>query len=123
VVANGAGFVPAPGSREALELLGANLGDHALAAVNNVLSEQPRLEQSVFAAGITPESAEELGALARRLWSHARSELIAQATRLYEADKNKPNATARMRFGSYFWSENCQSSPPGEPSAPEETQE
>jgi hypothetical protein len=108
VVANGAGFVPAPGSREALELLGANLGDHALAAVCNVLGEPPRLEQSVFAAGITPQSADALGALARRLWSHARSELIAEATRLYAADHDKPEATARMRFGSYFWSEDLQ---------------
>jgi hypothetical protein len=121
VVANGAGFVPAPGSREALELLGANLADHALAAVNNVLGEQPRLEQSVFAAGITPQSADALGALARRLWSHARSELIAQATRLYEADKDKPEATARMRFGSYFWSEDWQQPAPGAAPDPQET--
>lgn len=105
VVANAAGFVPPPGSREALELLGANLGDHALAAVNNVMGEPPRLEQSVFAGGITQHSADALGAMARRLWSHARSELVAEALRLYEADQHKPDATARMRFGSYFWSE------------------
>jgi hypothetical protein len=123
VVANGAGFVPAPGSREALELLGANLADHALAAVCNVLGEPPRLEQSVFAAGITAQSAEELGALARRLWSHARSELIAQATRLYEADKDKPDATARMRFGSYFWSEDWQQPAPDEAPVPQEKPE
>jgi hypothetical protein len=120
VVANGAGFVPAPGSREALELLGANLADHALAAVNNVLGEPPRLEQSVFAAGITAQSADALGTLARRLWSHARSELIAEATRLYLADRDQPDATARMRFGSYFWSENGQPTLPGESSASEE---
>jgi hypothetical protein len=105
VVANATGFVPAPGSREALELLAANLSDHAMTAVCNVLGDAPRLEQSVFANGITQQSADELGALARRLWSHVRSELAAEAIRLYEADHNKTNATVRMRFGSYFWSE------------------
>ena len=105
VVANASGFVPTPGSREALELLAANLSDHALAAVCNVLGEPARLEQSVFAGGITQQSAEALGTLARRIWSHARSELASEAIRLYEADKGKPDATSRMRFGSYFWSE------------------
>lgn len=116
VVANASGFVPAPGSREALELLAANLSDHALAAVCNVLGEPARLEQSVFAGGITQPSAEALGALARRLWSHARSELASEAIRLYEADKGKPDATARMRFGSYFWSED-RLAPSGEAAA------
>lgn len=122
VVPSTAGFVPAPGSLEALELLGANLGDHALAAVANVLGEAPRLEQSVYASGITPAAAEELAALARRLWNHARAELIAEATRLYEADRGHPEATQRMRFGSYFWAEDKEPAappaiPPEEPRA------
>jgi len=77
VVPHAGGFVPRPGSKEALELLGANLADHAMAAVANVLGEQPRLEQSVFANGITEASADALGALARKLWSQARAELVA----------------------------------------------
>lgn len=76
-----------------------------MAAVCNVLGETPRLEQSVFANGITQLSANALGDLARRLWSHARSELAAEAIRLYEADRGKADATQRVRFGSYFWSE------------------
>lgn len=99
-----AGFVPDAGSREALELLAANVGDHALAAVSNVLGGPPTLEQSVFAAGITEDSARQLGEVARRLWSRARTELIAEATRLYEADKLREDARTRVRFGSYFWS-------------------
>jgi hypothetical protein len=120
VLAIGAGYVPAPGSREALELLGANLADHAAAAVSNVLGQPPQLEQSVFASGITAQSAEQLGTLARKLWSHARTELIAEATRLYEADKTQPDATQRMRFGSYFWSEDWPTRPPAEALAPQE---
>jgi hypothetical protein len=97
-------FVPPAGSREALELLAANLSDHGLAAVSNVLGGTPTLEQSVFAAGITAESAERLNELARTLWNRSRAEMIEEATRLYEADKERPDARSRVRFGSYFWS-------------------
>ncbi len=119
VVPNVAGFVPRPGSKEALELLGANLADHAMAAVANVLGEQPRLEQSVFASGITEASANTLGALARTLWNHARTELITEASRLYAADKDLADATHRVRFGSYFWSEDL----PTDAAEPQEKQE
>jgi hypothetical protein len=104
VVPTRADFVPPAGSSEALELLGASLADHALAAVSNVLGGPPRLEQSVFAAGITAESAQQLNELARTLWNRVRSEIIGEATRLYEADRQRPDALSRVRFGSYFWS-------------------
>ena len=100
-----AGYVPQPGSREALDLLAANVGDHALAAVANVLGEPSTLEQSVYAAGITEASAQKLGELARRIWARSRAELIEEATRLYEADRDREDARTRMRFGSYFWSQ------------------
>jgi hypothetical protein len=105
VVPHRDGFVPPPGSREILELFGANLADHAAAAVGNLLGQQPKLEQSVFAEGITPESAEALGELARKLWAQSRSEMIAEATRRYDADHSREGATCRIRFGSYFWAE------------------
>jgi len=120
VVPHAGGFVPRPGSKEALELLGANLADHAMAAVANVLGEQPRLEQSVFANGITEASADALGALARKLWSQARAELVAEASRLYAGDKDLADATHRVRFGSYFWSEDWPT--PQDASEPEEKQ-
>jgi hypothetical protein len=106
-------FVAAAGSREALELLAASLADHTAAAVSNLLGADPTLEQSVFAAGITAESAQRLHALARALWARARHEIIEEATRLYEADRERPDARSRVRFGSYFWSG------PWEPEAPE----
>lgn len=104
VVPSQADFVPPVGSREALELLAASLADHAFAAVSNVLGGAPRLEQSVFAAGITAQSAERLNELARTLWNEARAQIVAEASRLYEADKERPDALSRVRFGSYFWS-------------------
>ncbi len=105
VVPNRDGFVPPPGSREIMELFGGNISDHACAAVSNLLDKAPRLEQSVFAEGITPESAAQLGELARKLWAQARSEMIAEATRRYDADQHREDATCRMRFGAYFWSQ------------------
>ncbi|NML44497.1 hypothetical protein HHL11_12095 [Ramlibacter sp. G-1-2-2] len=106
-------FVPPAGSREALDLLAANLADHANAAVSNVLGGQPTLEQSVFASGITAASAERLQAVARSLWARMRGDLIEAASRLYEADQDRPDARSRVRFGSYFWSG------PWEPAAPD----
>ena len=108
VVPNRDGFVPPPGSRELLELFAGNLSDHASAAVANLLGSPPRLEQSVFAEGITRESAEHLGALARKLWAHARSEMIAEASHRYEADKHRDDATFRARFGTYYWEQDSQ---------------
>jgi hypothetical protein len=107
VVPSPSGFIPPAGSRELTELYGANLSDHAAAAVANLLGEAPRLEQSVFADGISAESAEFLGQLARRLWNRARAEMIAEASRLYEQDQDKPEATHRMRFGVYFHDESA----------------
>ena len=99
------GHVPQPGSSEMLAIFSANLGDHARAAAANMLSESQHLEQSVFAQGITPRSAAKLGALARKLWAQARQEMIGEAHRLYQQDQGLADATARMRFGAYFWDE------------------
>jgi hypothetical protein len=95
-------YVPPAGSSEALQLLAANVGDHANAAVANLLGEVQSLEQSVFAAGVTAASAERLHVLARKLWTHARAEMIQEATRLWEADQGSAEARTRVRFGSYF---------------------
>lgn len=109
VVPHRDGFVPPPGSRELLELFGANLGDHAGAAVANLLGQPPHLEQSVFADGLSAESAAALGELARRLWAQSRSEMIAEATRRVAADRGREGATCRVRLGSYFWAEDTRS--------------
>lgn len=121
VVPAHADFVAPAGSREALELLAANLADHALAAVSNVLGGTPHLEQSVFAAGITAESALRLNQLARTLWNRSRAEIIEEATRLYEADKERDDALTRVRFGSYFWSAPWTPTPPTDDKKDHET--
>ncbi|MGC9162885.1 MAG: DUF6502 family protein [Thiomonas sp.] len=118
IVPNRDGFVPPPGSRDLLDLFGANLADHAAAAVGNLLGEPAQLEQSVFAEGITPESARHLGELARKLWAQVRADMIAEATRRYEADRGRPDATCRMRFGSYYWAQDATQQMPSSDSNP-----
>lgn len=99
------GFVPEAGVAESLALLRANLSDHARIAVANLLGDPAQLEQSVFAEGISEASARALGELARELWGVAQREMIAAATHYYEADRDQPDTTHRVRFGSYFWSQ------------------
>lgn len=97
-------YVPPPGSAELVELFAANLADHAATAAANLLGAAPQLEQSVFADGLTPDSAGRLGELARSLWAAARNAMIAEAVRLHEADAGRDDADQRMRFGTYYWS-------------------
>ena len=112
VVPSGDGYVPARGSGEALALFGGNVADHLAAAVDNLLGAPPTLEQSVFAEGITPASAQALAELARTLWMRSRSEMIAEATRRYEADQGREDATVRMRFGAYYRAEDTPAEAP-----------
>ena len=100
-----AGFVPPAGSQEALQLMANHVADHAKTAVANLLGEAPALEQSVYAAGITAQSAQRLGALSREWWEDMRAALIQEASRLYEQDKHLPQADQRVRIGSYFHAE------------------
>ncbi|MGA8009004.1 MAG: DUF6502 family protein [Thiomonas sp.] len=112
------GFVPPAGSRDLLDLFGANLSDHAAAAVGNLLGQPPQLEQSVFAEGVTPASAQALSELARKLWAQARSEMIVEARQRYEADQGREDATCRLRFGTYYWTEDVsRGTPPSDQAA------
>ena len=99
------GYVPAPGSRELVELFGSNVADHAATSVANLLGEGPRVEQSVFADGLSAESTAHLGELARALWIQARRQMIREASRRFEADRGRADATHRMRFGAYYWAQ------------------
>lgn len=115
IVPHQEGFVPPAGSRDLLDLFGANLADHAAAAVGNLLGQPAQLEQSVFAEGVTAESAQALGELARKLWAQARSDMIAEATRRYAADQGRADATYRMRFGAYYWADDMAEGMPSDP--------
>jgi hypothetical protein len=103
VMLNGDAFIPPSGSLELLQLFSGNLGDHVATATANLLGDNaPRLEQSVFADGLSEDSVERLAALARSLWEQAHPQVITLARRLYEQDRDGGHHH-RMRFGAYYF--------------------
>lgn len=97
-------FVPKDGAAEMLQLLSDNVGDHLAAAVQNVLgSTPPMLEQSIFAESLRPQSAEQMNALARKVWQGAFNEIVRKATALSDKDAGQEGADQRIRVGMYFY--------------------
>jgi len=97
-------FVPKEGSAEMLQLFSDNVGDHLAAAAHNLKADSvPMLEQSVFADGLSPESAAAMGTLARQIWSKAFHDIVRQATVLSDQDRGQPGADQRIRMGMYFY--------------------
>ena len=98
-------FVPAKGLEELAALFSANVGDHIAAAVHNVTENGPKLlEHSVFADGLTAQSARALGDQARLLWASAFESMVAEARRRVDADALAGGST-RIRFGVYFYAD------------------
>lgn len=120
VVLDTEAFVPPPGSQALLDLFRDNVADHVMVAAANLSGQPARLEQSVFAGGISRESAEALEVLSRSLWAQAQQQMIEAAREMYEADKSGQHHY-RIRFGSYFFSadESVHITPTGDPAAGE----
>jgi Family of unknown function (DUF6502) len=124
-------FVPPVHDPEAVSTMAVNVADHIAAAVGNLLADTPehrQLEQSVFADGLRPESAEYLGQVARQLWgvaldgmvreARARIALDAAAATTSEERGLQPTdadpsdvRNTRIRFGIYYHLEVNKSSP------------
>ena len=100
-------FVPARGFKETAVLFSHNIADHMASGAHNLSSEADAkfLEQSIFAKGLTAESAEQLGGLARELWSQLFEKMVPEAETLVQRDKDKTDANQRMRLGIYFYAE------------------
>lgn len=108
VCLNGAAFVPKQGYAQMLGLLAGNVADHIAAGAHNLDAEEGGrrfLEQSVFAASLTPESAEHLGEVAREIWSVAFERMVAEANARVDQDRQQPDATHRARFGVFFYAD------------------
>ncbi len=98
-------FVPTPRLDEMTALFAANAADHIAAAVSNLTTrEPPFLEQSIYADGLTKESAELLHAAARQAWARAFEAVVASARERVDLDQVS-DGDLRIRFGSYFYSE------------------
>ena len=86
---------------------GANLGDHANAAVDNMTGGQPALERAVHYNSLSAESAAELNVLAHKVSDRILGRLNQRASRLQKRDAAEAAhlANHRMRFGVYFMKE------------------
>ena len=108
VCMNGAAFIPRQGFAEMVDLLARNVADHIAAGAHNLDAEDGGgrfLEQSVFAASLTPESAGHLGEVAREIWAAAFERMVAEANARVDQDRAQPGATRRMRFGAFFYAD------------------
>jgi len=108
-------FVPDKGLDEKAWFFGRNVHDHIAACVHNLDGgEPPMLERSVFSNDLSPTSVNELAALAREQGQHAISAVTRRAFDLERADVAAGNATARVHFGVYFYTEPRASDAPEE---------
>jgi hypothetical protein len=106
-------FVPDSDFAQMLEYMGANLHDHASAAVQNIMGTGPRfLEQSIFSGAVHATAVNELAGLARHEWTHMLKRVVPEVAR-HEPDQQTkvaeagamPKDKARIRLGMYFYAE------------------
>jgi hypothetical protein len=98
-------FVPS-GDRDRMDgFLGANVGDHLSAAVENVLGDSRRhFEQAMFAEGLSEASLRELRELIAGQWRTLTSELVPRLEKMIEEDAKDPaRADRRVRIGLFSY--------------------
>lgn len=106
-------FLAGADKQAAAQTLAVNVADHLNAAVHNLAAPDGArlLEQSVYAYGLSPASAEALGELARDLWAAAFEAMAQAATARLVGDDAAREASPvalpreRMRFGAYYYRE------------------
>ncbi len=97
-------FVPKEGVTEMLQLLSDNVGDHLAAAASNLTgTNDPMLEQSIYADSLRPASVTALKTLARQIWANAFHDIVRDATALSDLDRGQAEADQRIRIGMYFY--------------------
>ena len=110
VVLNKSAFVTNKEFKEMAYYLGHNVHDHMASCVNNILEEnEPMLERSVYYASLTISSVNKLKAIASKKGNDLLQHLNKQAIKLYDADKDKDDATHRMRLGVYWYQKQLES--------------
>ena len=111
-------FVPKSDSRQMLNFLGDNVGDHLNAAIANVLDDgSSHLEQAVFADELSRESLEALRPLVMAHWNTLHEKMVPALTSLIEADKLAGRTQdQRVRIGLYSFTDTTADSPPAQKS-------
>ncbi len=100
-------FVPQDDEARLHRFLGANVGDHLAAAVDNVIHRDRRhVEQAIFVDDLSEESAAALRDLTRRLWSQLTAEAVPELERMTAEDRalGRP-ASRRGRIGLFSYQE------------------
>lgn len=100
-------FVPDADTAKLMAYLGANVGDHLSAAVENVGGLQPRhFEQAIWAEGLTLDLARELRAIIEAQWKLLSQALVPEIQRRIDAVESKGlTPDARVRVGVYMYSQ------------------
>lgn len=100
-------FVPDADTAKLMAYLGANVGDHLSAAVENVGGLQPRhFEQAIWADGLTLDVARELRAIIEAQWKLLSQALVPEIQRRIDAVESAGlTSDARVRVGVYMYSQ------------------
>lgn len=97
-------FMPRGDASRMAAYLGANVGDHLQAAVDNVLGRQPtHFEQAIAADGLSAESLAQVRPLLLDHWRRLSDEMVPLLERLIEQDASKaPDGNVhRVRIGLF----------------------
>lgn len=97
-------FMPKGDAPKMVGYLGANVGDHLQAAVDNVLGRQPtHFEQAIAADGLSAASLAQVKPLLLEHWHQLTEAVVPLLERLIEADAAAPDEVRphRLRVGLY----------------------
>lgn len=114
------GFMPRGDAPRMLGYLGANVGDHMRAAVDNVLGRQPtHFEQAIAADGLSAASLAQVRPLLREHWRKLADAAVPLLEKLIEADAAKAGGdnTHRVRLGLYGFDTGSAAAPEESPPA------
>lgn len=100
-------FVPRGDTARMLGFLGHNVGDHLVAAVDNVLGDgQRHFEQAVFADELSAQSVQALRDDIAAQWRAIAAALVPRLEQLIDADRSSGRAQdQRLRVGLFSYSE------------------
>ncbi len=108
-------FVPRGDAARMLQFLADNVGDHAQAAIDNVLGDgQQHFEQAVFAEGLDEESIRSMRPQVSALWQQLLAEFVPQLEARVEQDRDRPGATRRLRLGLYTYNADVAAADPAD---------
>ena len=106
VCLNVMGFIPQKGFDEKAYYFGQNLHDHIAAGVHNLLGQEPPFfERSAYCLYLTPASVDELARLAHEVGTQSLQKVYRRALELERRDDDQPEATMRINFGLFFFSD------------------